>query len=203
MRHNDPGGEPTILRAPAITPTHPQPHRPLRRAWRAALILLALSLALATLSSAAEPPATPRPGTTPPDRYLADLRAAVADLAQQSDAITAAAEALAQHLASDPSPRGPSFAVVNNPALAHELGNRAGSIYAYDARTTPRPQDATLTTTPTTLTLTLPNGQTHTITTLPTPAPQSPNHEITQSPNHLAAPLHAAAAHALLVESFA
>ncbi|MEO0587835.1 MAG: tRNA (adenosine(37)-N6)-threonylcarbamoyltransferase complex dimerization subunit type 1 TsaB, partial [Planctomycetota bacterium] len=37
----------------------------------------------------------------------------------------------------------------------------------------------------------------------PTPPPQSPNRQTASSPNPLAAPLHAAAAHALLVESFA
>ncbi|MEM0914098.1 MAG: hypothetical protein AAGB29_13195 [Planctomycetota bacterium] len=158
-------------------------------------LLSALAIAAALLALLAALPAF-----ADGHAYLTDLRQRVLALHDRLPQIVAAGEALGAHLAADPSPDGPSFAVFGNNALAHELGNRAGSIFNYNARTTPQPGDAAIFTTPTTLTVALPDG---TLYTVDLPAPQPPNHQTAKSPNHLAAPLHAAAAHAVLVEAFA
>jgi len=137
------------------------------------------------------------------DAYLAELRDRVAALRDRLPQITAAGQALANHHATDVSPAGPSFAILDNPALAHELGQRAGSMFNYDARATPRPDDAVITTTPDTLTVTLPDGNAYDIDiTAAAPGRHGPARFASRSPS-LTAPLHAAAAHAMLVEAFA
>ncbi|MEO0964690.1 MAG: hypothetical protein AAFY08_06175 [Planctomycetota bacterium] len=132
--------------------------------------------------------------------YLTELRERVALLNDRLPQIVQAGEALAEHFDQHPDADDPGLIVLGNNALAHELGNRAGSVFNYDARTAPRPGDVAILTTPTTLTVALPDGTRHTVDL---PVPDSPDHHTAKPPNAYAAPLQAAAAHAVMLEAFA
>ncbi|MEM1209086.1 MAG: hypothetical protein AAF586_09915 [Planctomycetota bacterium] len=144
--------------------------------------------------------------------YLTELRERIAAINDRLPQIVQAGEALAEHFDRHPDADDPGLVVLGNNALAHELGNRAGSVFNYDVRTAPRPGDAAILTTPTTLTVALPDGTRCTID-LPVPPPgrhdparpadAPPARPSADPPARFAAPLQAAAAHAVMLEAFA
>ncbi|MEM9251086.1 MAG: hypothetical protein AAGB29_01935 [Planctomycetota bacterium] len=126
--------------------------------------------------------------------YLTDLRDRVAALNDRLPQIIDAGEALATHFADHPETDAPGLVVSGNHALAYELGNRAGAVFGYNARTTRQTGDAAILTSPTSLAVALPDAQPIDIDLTTDGQPLPPR---------FAAPLQAAAAHAVMLEAFA
>jgi hypothetical protein len=157
-------------------------------AWR---IGLAIAAAVAA--------AVGGPAMADGEAYLAALRDRVAAMHERVPQLVSAGAALGDHLSEDPSPGGPGLAVVGDPALAYELGRRAGTIFAYDARTSAQPGDATLTTSPGAVNVTLPGGARYAVSIREASAEEGEQ----ALPARFAAPLRAVAAHAVMLEAFA